>query len=201
MISKGRAALCTCGLASALSLVSLQAQASEPAPPSTPRTESYRAPLALWYGVALSTSWVPYLLMRGCTGYDCLGIYFVILNRFGTAWAPPIVHWTRGRVGRGFVSLGGQLLAAVVGGTVGSALLEPGTCKEPRNLEDSDDCPLASRAGFDGFLIADFLWAATDVLLTPPSIPRESSGLGSLRITSSPRGPSDGIELQLGGSF
>jgi len=140
-VSLGRAALCAGGLACALSLVSLQVQAIEPAPPSTPQTRSYRAPLALWYGITLSSTWVPYLIMRGCTDYDCMGMYFVILNRFGTAWAPPIVHWSRGRVGRGFVSLGGQLLAAVVGGTVGSALLEvrePATCKEHRNVEDSE---------------------------------------------------------------
>lgn len=116
---------------------------------------SYRGPLFAWYTVALVSTWAPYALIRDCTGWDCMAMALPPLIRLGTAWGPPIVHWNRSRIGRGFLSLGGQIAAVIAGAAAGDALLPEGRA-------------------FDGWFIADVVWAATDIMLTPATIAVEA---------------------------
>jgi len=128
---------------------------------------AYRAPLALWYGVALGVTWLPVLASSDCRGYGCLNLFAGPMLRFGFAFAPPIVHWRRGRVGRGFLSLGGQIAAVAIGASIGSAVDSAPPCRA--SSLDGTGCP-AELAPFVGWLIADVVWAATDVVLTPDTI-------------------------------
>ena len=127
----------------------------------------YRAPLALWYAVALGVTWVPVLAASGCRGIECLWMNAGPTFRVGFAFAPPIVHWRRARIGRGFLSLGGQIAAAAIGASIGDAASKSPPCDSGNS--DLDDCP-ADLAPFIGWFIADAVWAATDVLLTPDTI-------------------------------
>jgi hypothetical protein len=172
----------------ALSLVTKPASSA-----AAKQEETYRAPLALWYGVALGTTWVPYVLMRHCTGYGCSGFFVLPLLRFGMMWAPALVHWNRDQVGRGLLSLGGQAAALVVGAVVGDALLQPFPCRSTDVDGQPTECGSPARPAFDGWLVADLLWAATDVVLTPATVRVESAGITSLSIGSSLR--RDGFQL------
>jgi hypothetical protein len=127
----------------------------------------YRAPLALWYAVALSVTWLPILASSGCRGYACMDRLAGPALRIGLAFAPPIVHWRRRRLGRGFLSLGGQIAAVAIGAGVGSAVHQAPLCGSRQS--DSDDCP-PEFASFLVWFIADVVWATTDVLLTPESV-------------------------------
>jgi len=49
----------------------------------------YRAPLALWYAVALGVTWVPVLAASGCRGIECLWMNAGPTFRVGFAFAPP----------------------------------------------------------------------------------------------------------------
>jgi|GEM_PF-4115940 len=126
----------------------------------------YRAPLAVWYAVTLGVTWLPVAAAAGCRGTECLWMQVGPTFRIGFAFAPPIVHWRRARIGRGFLSLGGQAAAAAIGASIGDAV-----DKTPPCVPDSDvsDCP-ADLPPYIGWLIADVMWAATDVLLTPDTI-------------------------------
>jgi len=127
----------------------------------------YRAPLALWYGVTLGVTWLPVLAASGCRGIECQWMLAGPTFRIGFAFAPPIVHWRRARIGRGFLSLGGQMAAAAIGASIGDAASKAPPCDSGNS--DVSDCP-ADLAPFIGWFIADAVWAATDVLLTPDTI-------------------------------
>jgi hypothetical protein len=163
---------------------------------------NYRGPLALWYGVALASTWLPYALARNCTDNGCLALVFPMMLRVGTAAGPPIVHWTRGQVARGFISLGGQITAVVVGAVAGDALLPaPPPCLHP-DADMGRGCSNSARPAFDGWLIADVIWAATDVLLTPTTISSNAPAPRAATTVSPSIGWSrDGARVVVSGSF
>jgi len=127
----------------------------------------YRDPLALWYAVTLGVTWLPVAAAARCRGIQCQWLTLGPTLRIGFAFAPPIVHWRRARIGRGFLSLGGQVAAAAIGASIGDAASKVPPCDSGNS--DVSDCP-ADLAPFIGWFIADAVWAATDVLLTPDTI-------------------------------
>lgn len=162
---------------------------------STPRVErSYRAPLALWYGVALGATWVPFAIWSGCRGVECTTLLIGPTLRLGFAFGPPIVHWNRGRVGHGFLSLGGQIAAVAIGAGTGSALSHDPKCP------DTPDSSCPARVGpLLGWLVADAVWAAIDVVVTPATInvsePPRGAIVPTFNVTSA------GGALGMAGSF
>jgi hypothetical protein len=72
------------------------------------------------------------------------------------------------------LSIGGQAAAVAIGASIGSAAQKDIQCASTNS--DDDHCP-PELAPFVGWFIADVVWAATDVLLTPNTIdvtPRRS---------------------------
>jgi len=139
-----------------------------PVDPGIPRDiRPYRTPLALWYAVTYSVTWLPVVAAAGCRGIECEWLTFGPTLRIGFAFAPPIVHWRRARIARGFLSLGGQVAAAAIGASIGDAASKAPPCDSGNS--DVSDCP-ADLAPLIGWAIADAVWAATDVLLTPDTI-------------------------------
>jgi hypothetical protein len=115
--------------------------------------------------------------------------------RLGFAFGPPIVHWNRGRVVHGFLSLGGQIAAVAIGANAGSALSHEPKC--PDTPESS--CP-ARMGPFFGWLVADVVWSAIDVIITPATIDDSAASRGAgivpiFNVTSA------GGALGIGGSF
>lgn len=163
-----------------------------------PGQVAYQGPLALWYGIALGPAWLAYLAGRDCTDIGCTGVVILGIGpRVALSPAPAIVHWNRRRVGRGFLSLGGQIGAAALGAAAGEALLPERACENPGG-DELDGCHLPR--AFDGWLIADILWATTDVLLTPGTIP-ENEPRGITLPVPSIAWDSRGARLVLSGTF
>ena len=154
---------------------------------------TYRAPLAAWYGVAMAVTWIPVGIWSGCRGVECTALLVGPTLRLGFAFGPPIVHWNRGHVGRGFLSLGGQVAAVAVGAGVGSAVSHKPNCPD---VPDSS-CP-ADLGPFVGWLVADAVWAAVDVITTPAyAVPASTKAVfaPTLRVTSG------GAAVGVSGSF
>jgi hypothetical protein len=172
-------------------------------PPQPAEPMSYRGPLALWYGVALASTWIPYPWHRNCIDDECSWYAFPFLFRPGTMWGPSIVHWTRGQTARGFVSLGGQITALVVGAIAGDSLLPaPPPCEHPAAGDElNKGCHSPARQAFDGWLIADVIWAATDVLLTPATIAADAPAPRSTTLSPSFGWSRDGARVTLSGTF
>jgi hypothetical protein len=155
--------------------------------------KSYRAPLAAWYGVAMAVTWIPVGIWSDCRGVGCTALLVGPTLRLGFAFGPPIVHWNRGHVARGFLSLGGQVAAVAVGASVGSAVSHKPNCPD---VPDSS-CP-ADLGPFVGWLVADAVWAVVDVITTPVNAVPAST---SASVAPTLRATSGGAAVGVSGSF
>jgi hypothetical protein len=88
------------------------------APPPPPQPWLQPEPREVWYGwktlivagASVTTGVVPYLIAR-----DMGAVLAMPLGVGGLVFGGPIVHWTHGRIGRGFAVLGMNLGAAATG--------------------------------------------------------------------------------------
>ncbi|HEX7671886.1 MAG TPA: hypothetical protein VF395_19965, partial [Polyangiaceae bacterium] len=134
-------------------------------PDPHPALVSYRAPLAAWYGVALASTWIPVLIASDCVGVSCLNLLWGPALRIGTSFGPAIVHFNWRRIGRGFLSLGGQVAALAVGVSVGSAV------HPARDCPGEESCS-PNFGPFVAWFIADAVWATLEIVTTPASVSR-----------------------------
>jgi hypothetical protein len=121
----------------------VSAQESAPPPPSEPAAESqaisedtsYRAPVALLYGIGYTGTLSGFYLTRGERPYGLRVVGAIVLPSgvITTLFGPMLVHLDHGSLNKGLLSAGGQVAAAGVGilGGYGIASIagadEPGT--------------------------------------------------------------------------
>jgi hypothetical protein len=178
----------------------VSAQESAPPPPSEPAAESetisadtsYRAPVALLYGIGYAGTLSGFYLTRGARPYGLRLAGAIVLPSgiITTLFGPMLVHFDHGFLNKGLLSAGGQVVAAGVGIAGGYGIA---------SIAGADERGTAMLVGglslHAGWALFDTLVLARDERVVDRTIPAPTYTLSLLPV------PGGGVEARAGFRF